>query len=443
MAAKYTYCSVIPFCVFLLFYSFPSHYCHAVYNITPSQALSKAQILVSPSQIFELGFFTPNSSGNQYVGIWYSKQISPSKVVVWIANREKALAVTDSAATLIIGSNGNLNLVDGKANSVWSTDIPFPHSNNSVAVLFDNGSLVLKDSISGQVLWQSVEHPGNALLPKEKMGFNVRTGERYELTSWKTETDPSIGNFTMGLSQQRPSQAFIWNGSNPHWRSGPWNKIKFTGAPEMDPSYLSGFKLEEDVEQGSASFSMDICSNSYCHMFISSQGIAKVMQKDKETDWYFRWEAPKSSCDVYGVCGHFALCKASGSPICKCMKGFVPKSNEEWKKGNWKGGCVRRTKLLCDKSTGNSSSSPKGKKDGFWKMGMVKLPDFHEYVLIEKAESCNAWCQSNCSCLAYTFVDGIGCLVWSKDLVDIQEFSYGGEDLFLRLAHTELGELFG
>ncbi|KAH7545506.1 hypothetical protein FEM48_Zijuj01G0101100 [Ziziphus jujuba var. spinosa] len=232
---------------------------------------------------------------------------------------------------------------------------------------------------------------------------------------------------------------FIWNGSNPHWRSGPWDKNKFTGLPQMDASYLSGVNLQEDVEQGSATFSIDIYSNISFNLFISSQGVAKAMMKSKDTDWNSSWEAPYSSCDSYGVCGSFAVCKASESPICKCMKGFVPKSNEEWKKGNWKGGCVRRTKLLCDESTANSSSSPKGKKDGFWKKGTVKLPDFHEYMQFGNAESCNAWCQSNCSCLAFTFVNGIGCLVWSKDLVDIQEFSYGGQDLFLRLAHTELG----
>lgn len=45
----------------------------------------------------------------------------------------------------------------------------------------------------------------------------------------------------------------------------------------------------------------------------------------------------------------------------------------------------------------------------------------------------------NCSCIAYAYVNGIGCLVWSKGLVDIREFSSGGEDLFLRLAHAELG----
>ena len=117
---------------------------------------------------------------------------------------------------------------------------------------------------------------------------------------------------------------------------------------------------------------------------------------------------------------------------------FVPKLNEEWCKGNWKGGCVRRTKLLCDKNTTISASS-RGKEEEFWKKGMVKLPDFYEFVPFMLADGCYTRCQSNCSCIAYAFVNGIGCLVWSEGHIDIQEFSYGGEDLFLCLAHAELG----
>ncbi|PRQ54951.1 putative non-specific serine/threonine protein kinase [Rosa chinensis] len=71
------------------------------------------------------------------------------------------------------------------------------------------------------------------------------------------------------------------------------------------------------------------------------------------------------------------------------------------------------------------------------KMVRVKVPEFHEYEPLEvegKSEDCKIKCLHNCSCLAYAFVDNIGCLVWSKDLIDIQEFPSGGEDLFIRLA---------
>ncbi|CAL8141138.1 unnamed protein product [Prunus armeniaca] len=48
--------------------------------------------------------------------------------------------------------------------------------------------------------------------------------------------------------------------------------------------------------------------------------------------------------------------KTSESPICKCLKGSVPKSHEEWSKGNRTAGCVRKTKLFCESSTQVSQS---------------------------------------------------------------------------------------
>lgn len=104
---------------------------------------------------------------------------------------------------------------------------------------------------------------------------------------------------------------------------------------------------------------------------------------------------------------------------------------------------MRQTKLSCERQT-NTSVSTMGKKDEFWKMENSKIPDLHEYLTSlsnDFREDCKTQCLSNCSCLAYAYIVNIGCLVWSKDLIDIQEFISGGEDLFIRLAHTDSGEL--
>ena len=141
------------FSICLMLCLLSSHNCFALYNITSSQALSKRQTLISPGQIFELGFFSPNNSGDrQYVGIWF-KGISP-QTVVWVANRENPLRVTDSSTRLKVSRNGNLELVNGNHSTVWSTDINVP-PNNSVATLSDEGNFFLKDGKSGEILWQS------------------------------------------------------------------------------------------------------------------------------------------------------------------------------------------------------------------------------------------------------------------------------------------------
>ena len=70
--------------------------------ISDSRFLTEADTLVSPAGTFELGFFTPGSPENKYVGIWY-KQISV-KTVVWVANRD--LPVTGASSGTLKITNG-------------------------------------------------------------------------------------------------------------------------------------------------------------------------------------------------------------------------------------------------------------------------------------------------------------------------------------------------
>ncbi|KAL0732650.1 hypothetical protein Bca4012_008859 [Brassica carinata] len=53
-------------------------------------------------------------------------------------------------------------------------------------------------------------------------------------------------------------------------------------------------------------------------------------------------------------------------------------------------------------------------------------------------EACPKVCLDNCSCTAYAYDQGIGCMLWSGDLVDMQSFVGSGIDLYIRLAHSEL-----
>ncbi|KAL5576576.1 hypothetical protein UlMin_018275 [Ulmus minor] len=424
----------------LLLSSFLFQYCYAnveIYNISSSQALSLRKTLISSNQVFELGFFSPNNSTNQYVGIWY-KGVSPL-TVLWVANRKNPF--TGNSTTLAISSNGNLELLDEDNNSLWSTNTSVGSNSTSFALLSDDGNLVLKDGLSGQDLWQSFSHLGDTLLAGAVLGFNVKTGENFVLSSWKSIADPSPGNFTVGFSQQRPTQAFIWNGRIPHYRTGPWDKSRFVGHPEMESTYRSRYHLEENETQGTTYFSITSrvsSSSNLLKFFLSPEGKLKLLIKESDSDWSSNWESPANQCQVYGTCGPFGVCKISDSPICKCLNGFVPKASQEWIKGNWTGGCVRKTELLCGRNS-SSQASDKGERDGFKKMENMKLPDFYEYLMSTNFNDCHFGCLNNCSCIAYAYVDGIGCLVWSKDLIDILQIpDGGGQDLYLRLVLSEL-----
>ncbi|KAK3034859.1 hypothetical protein RJ639_032314, partial [Escallonia herrerae] len=417
------------------------NYCSGISNVTRTQKVPVGETLISPGQVFELGFFSPGSSSNQYVGIWY-KNISVRKAI-WVANREKPLTAADTSASLVIGSDGNLLILDGTNISMWSTNLSVGAS-EAVAVLLDNGDLVLKDGTSGEILWESFQFPGDTFLPGMKLGVNTITGERRFLSSWQTEDNPLPGLFSVGIVPESPAQAFVWKESTPYWRTGPWNGLKFFGLPNTAAANLNGFSFLIDKNLGSAYFSITISSSSLVRIVvISPVGALKVLDWDEGTKkWNQWWQEPQSSCDVYGTCGAFGVCNQSRSPICRCMKGFVPKSNEEWRRGNWKGGCVRRTQLQCEENESHTSLES-GKNDGFWQLSGLKLPDFPIYLNLDDATRCGIWCLNNCSCVAYASIEQINCIVWVGDLLDVQESSLiSAESLFLRLAKSELGNKF-
>ncbi|KAL7243975.1 hypothetical protein ACSBR1_016236 [Camellia fascicularis] len=257
-----------------------------------------------------------------------------------------------------------------------------------------------------------------------------------------TEDDPSPGEYVCGFSLDTPPWVFIWNGSRPYWRSGPWDGSKFIGVVDMDNGYGSGFNLVHDNQQGSVYITWHTYNTSDVQfMFLTPDGTLTIMLGNEQVkNPYVTWMASLNRCDIYGVCGPFGVCNNNKSPNCECLKGFVPSSTEEWWKGNWAGGCVRKTELLCEKNPSSLASSGKAHNDGFWKLSSMKLPDHHEYLYTEDSSGCQQWCFGNCSCVAYAYVTGIHCMVWSGGLLDNQQFSLAGNNLFLRLSYSELGK---
>ncbi|KAL1096812.1 hypothetical protein V6Z11_D06G249000 [Gossypium hirsutum] len=106
--------------------------------------------LVSSDGVFELGFFSPENSRFRYVGIWYKVDM---EAVVWVANRDKPMVNTNGV--LRIGIDGNLVVLDGNRNLVWSSGVPGILSNTSSARLQKNGNLELLNNDTSEVIWDS------------------------------------------------------------------------------------------------------------------------------------------------------------------------------------------------------------------------------------------------------------------------------------------------
>ncbi|KAK7302663.1 hypothetical protein RJT34_13556 [Clitoria ternatea] len=152
--------------------------------------------------------------------------------------------------------------------------------------------------------------------------------------------------------------------------------------------------------------------------------------------WLSTWSVPKSKCDVYGFCGVFGSCDSRTSPICSCLTGFEPRNAEEWSKQNWTSGCARKEPLQCERVTNKSEA---GNLDGFLKLPNTKVPDFAQWSSF-LVDDCRTQCLQNCSCLAYAYDVGIGCMSWNGSLFDIQRFSAGATDLYIRVPYSLLGD---
>ena len=399
-------------------------------SITSTQSIQDPETLLSNGSAFKLGFFSPPDSTNRYLGIWYG---TPSlSTVIWVANREKP--INDSSGIMTISEDGNLEVMNGQKEFLWSSNVSNAAPNSSAQIL-DSGNLVLRDS-RGSTTWESIQHPSHSLLPKMKISTNTRTGEKVVLTSWKSPSNPSIGSFTTEINPRHNPQIFVYNGSHPYWRSGPWSSQVFIGIDNMYSVYLNGFQVVDDKE-GTIYATFTVGNSSLFRYYaLTPQGtlLGTVRELGKEK-WEVSWKSNNSECDVYGTCGAFGICNSGNSPICSCLRGYEPMQFQEWSKGNWTGGCVRKKQLQCEIT---NSSDQQGKTDGFFRLTTMKVPDLEDWSVALEDE-CKQQCLKNCSCIAYSFYSGIGCMSWSGNLIDMQEFSQSGADLYIRLAHSELG----
>ncbi|QHO14957.1 G-type lectin S-receptor-like serine/threonine-protein kinase [Arachis hypogaea] len=412
--------------------------CTSLDTISSSYILNASETLSSSNGLFHLGFFTPTNSStfSSYLGIWFMTKPS----VVWVANRNQPITDSSSSGLLKISKDGNLVVMNSKSVALWSTKAS-NISSNTLAKLLNNGNLLLQENSTGRILWQSFQHPTNTFLQGMELGTGNISGERIKLTSWRSPQDPSIGEFSVSLEHLNIPEVMIWRGSQPHWRSGPWNSQKFLGIPDMRSNFLSGFYLGvEDMDNGITNYYLAYnYSNNpesvYYYMLSTDGNLHETYWDHEKGEWLDSWLAINSECDVYGKCGEFGICDSTNSPICSCLRGYKPRNPEEWNKQNWSRGCIRKEPFQCE-----NESLRNNKEDGFVKLQNAKVPASIKWLSTAIGNDCKGQCLGDCSCTAYAYDAGTGCMVWTANLTDIQSFSAGGIDLYIRVPNSELGE---
>ncbi|KAK6792634.1 hypothetical protein RDI58_011715 [Solanum bulbocastanum] len=399
--------------------------------ISKNQFIVDGETIVSSGGTFELGFFSPSGSSNRYIGIWYKQILTHVQTVVWVANRENPLNNT-SSVVLKVSRPGILSLLNDKNETIWSTNTS-RSVQNPVAVLLDSGNLVVKeanDNNPEDFLWQSFHFPTDTHLPDMKLGKNFKTGHEVYLSSWKNDNDPAPGEFTRNIDPTGYPQALTKSSTNVTARIGPWNGLRWSGAPIplLECCFYQFIFNEEEVYY---SFSL-INSFDLTRLVLTSNG---YIQHLKWLDWTKRWHIyyylPADYCDTHSLCGAYGSCGTDSSPVCGCLEKFVPKYPQQWEKGDWTNGCVRNTPLDCNR------------EHVFIKYPGIKLPDtkHSQYDKTMTLEGCRQVCSANCSCTAYSSLDisngDKGCLLWFEELVDIRKLSEGGQDIFIKMDSSE------
>lgn len=298
-------------------------------------------------------------------------------------------------------------------------------SNQTIAKLMNSGNFVLKASkYSQEFLWQSFDHPTDTFLPGMMLG-----GQNQLITSWRNSEDPAPGVFSLGLDPNNTHQLLFQKTGQAS------NSQNFSRVLKM-ASYFYNFSYVPLWNLDNYSYAIDDRTT-------ISRGIMDVSGQFKQLTWFqdrrewvAYWADPeKFPCEVPSYCGFNGLCANDSNLPCKCLLGFQPSSQNQWRSNDWSGGCVRRATLQC------------GKGDGFLKLTSTKLPIFQTDVqnLSLALDDCKAMCLKNCSCTAYASANGngTGCLLWSKDLLGLQENYDGGQDIYVRLVASELNQVPG
>ncbi|KAG5234837.1 G-type lectin S-receptor serine/threonine-protein kinase [Salix suchowensis] len=403
--------------------------CTSQDSLKTTQTIKEGDLLISEGNNFALGFFSPGSSSNRYLGIWYHEV--PEKTVVWVANRNDP--IIGSSGFLFINQYGNLVLYgnDDQKLPVWSTNVSVEENDSCEAQLLDSGNLMMITKRSRSIKWQSFDHPTNTVLPGMKLGVNQKLGIDRFLTSWRSADDPGSGDFSLRINPNGSPQLFLYNGKKPIFRSSPW--------PWRNQMGLCKSTFVNDPDEIYTLYT--VADDSYLLRIIADHsGHAKALTwRQSDGQWKDYWKTPLFQCDSYRHCGAYSTCEVSNLNdfVCACLPGFEPKYPEQWSARDGSGGCIRKrlqTSSVCD-------------HEGFVKIENYCLPDTSNATWVDMSKSratCELECKRNCSCSAYSIISipgkGDACLTWYKELVDIRYERSASYDLYVRVDAYELGE---
>lgn len=413
------------------------YYCSASDTLRFNESIKDdGSVLVSNGNTFVVGFFTPGKSSSRYLGIWFSFS---TERVVWVANRDSP--INGTSGVLSFNPHGNLVLISDSRNiSLWSTNVS-ASSVSSIAFeakILDSGNFAL--FWDGKIVWESFDHPTNALLSGMKVGPDFRKGLNRVVRSWKSPDDPGTGNCSLIMEPKGSPQLILYKDRAKWWRAGHWNGQQWGGIPAMSSLPRANFfniTFTDNSDEITVVWSV-LDPSILTYIIIEESGFLRqfAWQGRKSGKWAELYTAPGDKCDQYAYCGKYGTCdpyNANGLD-CGCLPGYDPVSPYDWALRDWYRGCRRR----------EGAPSMCGNGEGFVKVENVKVPDASATVVDRSSglKECREECMRNCSCLGYGVADvrngGSGCMRWYGSLIDIKQFIQLGQEFYVRVDSIEL-----
>nr|GLL45735.1 G-type lectin S-receptor-like serine/threonine-protein kinase At4g27290 [Ipomoea trifida] len=269
-------------------------------TLATNQTLSDdgGTMLVSASQTFVLGFFSPGSSRNRYLGIWVRNE--PERTVVWVANNNNP--ISDFSGVLRLTPTGELIIISS-------------NTKNQVA----------------NIVW-SFDYPGDTLLAGMKIGWNLKTKSEWYLKSWRTQNDPSTGDFTFRIDILGLPTGILRRGSTVQFRTGTWDGRKL-GQYSFVDLYMGVLKPIFVYNDETAYYMFQsVESSSISRLVVSETGqitISIWRRLKKNSGWFNIGPIQVDHCDPYGTCGNNSLCIMI--PYSNCSSVYVPRNQQKGK----------------------------------------------------------------------------------------------------------------
>lgn len=342
-------------------------------------------------QRFACGFYCNGKCDSYLFAIFLVQTNSISHIVsptvsfpqvVWSANRDHPVKTN---ATLQLTSDGDLVLRDADGSVTWSTKT----AGKSVAGLnlTDTGNLVLFNKRK-EVVWQSFDHPTDALL----LGQKLLEGQK--LIASVSKTDSRAGVHSLVVNDKG---LFAYIQSNP---PQPYYELYVYGEEKTNkPNYVKFLNGSLDYYLHSSEPSAPTHTiylppaSSEQYMRLESDGHLRVYE------WKSKWEVSADvltgfagECTYPLACGKYSIC-ANGQCSCPGASSSTVRFFRQIREKYPSLGCAEINPLSC--------SAPKDQS--FVELKDVAYFAFNSSTANTDVNKCKSDCLKICSCKAAVF----------------------------------------